>query len=647
MAATLARLEEFNPEGGNFDVYLERFELFAAVNGIADDRKRQLFLATIGNDAYLTLRRLLSPKTPIEASFEEAASVLRNHYSPRRSVVSQRCRFGQRKQKPNETITDFIVAIKKIAAECEFGGFLQEALRDRLVTGLRSDAIRRRLLAMPDEELSWERTCSVATELEAADRVAKDVPPSGDGIAWQASTSAAYSVPWHQLSAGQGRRPGTGVEAETLRSTIPEARHTSHHSGVHQRPANFPAIKDERAEGITAKELDKCTSSSSSHYIIAHPMGQTMAAVEEMARQYRGIQGHHGSCYPDAILFAMFACTFTFDDLLVRPREADDIEEYEEVQRVLREDIVQTLRAQQYVPYENVRRLRHLLDSLDSLRASRLPEERDSEEFLNSLFFALRVQPLVKLSSGGDTHLYQLFVGKIDDLKFPTVQQLFHQSIHDRNVKLKKIPKALIIQARRLGEHFKLYDCIMPSLELDITDALEDSPRFCFVCGRQASLECRDCFRPLIGLEGTSYCEDCSETAHLHHERQAHKPKKLLDVTEGAGAVYGRIRMTLFAVVCCEASRYVCFVKCPVGNDKYTWCFFDSMAASEGGYEGQNIPCVRRYIEARSWLGKRGCETLREIVVHRGSRLLPNMTRRLMSDAYMYMYESNFAKKYA
>ena len=34
--------------------------------------------------------------------------------------------------------------------------------------------------------------------------------------------------------------------------------------------------------------------------------------------KYRGIQGHHNSCYLDATLFSMFAFTSVFDNLLFR-----------------------------------------------------------------------------------------------------------------------------------------------------------------------------------------------------------------------------------------------------------------------------------------------------------------------------------------
>ena len=58
----------------------------------------------------------------------------------------------------------------------------------------------------------------------------------------------------------------------------------------------------------------------------------------------KGIQGHHNSCYLDAMLFSMFSFSLAFDQLLHRPRRQGDIEEYEQVQGVLRDCIVNPLR---------------------------------------------------------------------------------------------------------------------------------------------------------------------------------------------------------------------------------------------------------------------------------------------------------------
>lgn len=79
-----------------------------------------------------------------------------------------------------------------------------------------------------------------------------------------------------------------------------------------------------------------------------------------------------------------------------------------------------------------------------------------------------------QLSSGLDTFYYQLFVEKDDQLKLPSVQQLFEQSFLTSNIKLKEVPSCLIIQMPRFGKNFKMYPRILPSQVLDVTDIIED-----------------------------------------------------------------------------------------------------------------------------------------------------------------------------
>nr|XP_037284433.1 uncharacterized protein LOC119177143 isoform X3 [Rhipicephalus microplus] len=414
---------------------------------------------------------------------------------------------------------------------------------------------------------------------------------------------------------------------------------------LYEKRQALNAQSETKVPGERQQTLDKGNCSTND---LVSVLGQTAADVAELCNQKRGIQGHHNSCYLDATLFAMFSCTTLFDDILNRDREPHDIPQYEEIQKVLRDDIVNTLRRDRYVPSKNVMRLRQLLDDLGCV-SGLTTEEKDPEEFLNSLFHALSVKPFLKLSSQQETHLYQLFVAKNELLEIPTVQQLFHQSIYECKLKFQRAPKALIIQMPRCGKQFKLYDYIVPSLKLDITDALEDSYRFCYVCGRQATLECWECFRPDVGLECTSYCDSCSKTVHQHKDRTDHKQEPLLIKDSfRKDAPLRREVMDLFAVVCIETSHYVCFVKCPVKN-KHTWCFFDSMADREGGEDGHNIPKVDNYLDADNWFEQKGLEKLRDLSradKARADKILPGMTRRLLSDAYMCMYENKFVKQY-
>ena len=119
-------------------------------------------------------------------------------------------------------------------------------------------------------------------------------------------------------------------------------------------------------------------------------------------------------------------------------------------------------------------RLRGLLDKLSSVKGL-LTEEKDPEEFLNSLFEqTLKSPPLLNLSSGQTAHLYQIFVEKDPTLPIPGVQELFEQSLLDSRVKLQVVPSALILQLPRFGRQFKVYDRIFPTPFLDVTDIIEN-----------------------------------------------------------------------------------------------------------------------------------------------------------------------------
>ncbi|XP_063922733.1 ubiquitin carboxyl-terminal hydrolase CYLD isoform X3 [Zophobas morio] len=372
--------------------------------------------------------------------------------------------------------------------------------------------------------------------------------------------------------------------------------------------------------------------------------------VEAVCGKFRGIQGHHNSCYLDVTLFSMFTYTAVFDSLLFRPKGPRDIHEYNEVQRVLREEIVNPLRKNLFVRADHVMRLRRLLDKLSSV-SGLTSEEKDPEEFLNSLLAQiLKAEPFLKLNSGQEAFYYQLFVEKDADLTLPTVQQLFEQSFLTSNIKLKEVPSCLIIQMPRFGKNYKMYPRILPSQLLDVTDVIQGSPRQCIVCGKLARWECQECFDDCsnAGLESTAFCSKCLETAHRHERRAHHRPVQL-EVCDDFSMLEDHCRpprlfMELFAVICIETSHYVAFVKCGVGHEA-PWCFFDSMADRKGEKNGYNIPEMVACPDISRWLSdERICRQLHEDFPQ--DRHLPEHARRLLCDAYICMYQSSDVMMY-
>ncbi|KAH7972947.1 hypothetical protein HPB52_019370 [Rhipicephalus sanguineus] len=181
----VGRLAEFSPNTGNIEVYIERFEVFASANNIDEPMKVQVFLTVLGEKAYVTLRSLLMPKSPADSKYADITKVLREHYAPRRFKVTERYRSHRRDQGQNETIREFLVELKKLAATYEFGSFLEESLRGRLISGLRSEDIRCRLLSLPNKEATWKRVLNIATAMETTKNDTKEILPAPVDVNWQ------------------------------------------------------------------------------------------------------------------------------------------------------------------------------------------------------------------------------------------------------------------------------------------------------------------------------------------------------------------------------------------------------------------------------------------------------------------------------
>ncbi|XP_077554845.1 uncharacterized protein LOC144169516 [Haemaphysalis longicornis] len=164
----LGKLSEFHPRTQNFDSYLERFELFIIANDVIQEKVLPVFLTAIGAEAYEVLRSLVVPDAPANKTFAEGKQLLQAHYRPSSLVIAERGKFNRRVQHEQESVEDFIVELKHLARKCDFGEFLNDALRDRLVAGVRNEDTQRALFA--EENLKFDNACKIALGRELAAR---------------------------------------------------------------------------------------------------------------------------------------------------------------------------------------------------------------------------------------------------------------------------------------------------------------------------------------------------------------------------------------------------------------------------------------------------------------------------------------------
>ena len=86
--------------------------------------------------------------------------------------MAETYRFHQTLQKDNESVIEFANKLKRLAVHCNFGQYLQRALRDQFVGGVRSQSTRKELLS---EDRTFEQALKVAQADELAEKESKQL----------------------------------------------------------------------------------------------------------------------------------------------------------------------------------------------------------------------------------------------------------------------------------------------------------------------------------------------------------------------------------------------------------------------------------------------------------------------------------------
>ena len=128
--STYDTLQEFKPACENISAYLERVKAYFDTNDVPSAKRVSVLLSVIGPSTYSILRSLMAPETSQTKSLTVIIKALKEHYDPKPIVIAERYHFHLCNQSPTENIADYVAELRRLAAYCEFGAFLDEALRD-------------------------------------------------------------------------------------------------------------------------------------------------------------------------------------------------------------------------------------------------------------------------------------------------------------------------------------------------------------------------------------------------------------------------------------------------------------------------------------------------------------------------------------
>ena len=170
---TFGRLDEYK-QGTSWDEYTEILENYFGANGIVDEeRQRQVFLASVGREAYHLISTLTATAKPSTKTFAALVALVKTHLNPAPSRIVSRFKFYTLKRKEGESIASFVVNLKQAATDCKFTD-LNEHLRDIFIVGINNEKIQTKLLSLPDT-ISFDEALETALAMEAAETNAKDI----------------------------------------------------------------------------------------------------------------------------------------------------------------------------------------------------------------------------------------------------------------------------------------------------------------------------------------------------------------------------------------------------------------------------------------------------------------------------------------
>ena len=138
----------YNEKEEEFEAYICRMKHYFNANDVKIEKRVSVLLTLIGPKGFALANNLLSPKSLDACKFEDIVEALTTHYKPKKILIYERYKFQTRNQNSNESIVEYIAAIKELARTCDYGDHLNDMLRDRFVIGLSNRATQHTLLTV-------------------------------------------------------------------------------------------------------------------------------------------------------------------------------------------------------------------------------------------------------------------------------------------------------------------------------------------------------------------------------------------------------------------------------------------------------------------------------------------------------------------
>ena len=105
------QVSAFNPHQEDWVEYVERLQFYFMANDINDATNLRFYLTP---PAYRLVKTLAIPGKPTDLNFAEIVEKVKNHFTLKPSPIIKRFEFNTRKQKANETVSEYVAALLSV-----------------------------------------------------------------------------------------------------------------------------------------------------------------------------------------------------------------------------------------------------------------------------------------------------------------------------------------------------------------------------------------------------------------------------------------------------------------------------------------------------------------------------------------------------
>ncbi|XP_049279424.1 uncharacterized protein K02A2.6-like [Anopheles funestus] len=173
---TFSMPEYRSSEGATVEDYFNRFEWALQLSKIPEPQYADFARVHMGAELNSSLKFLIAPKQPQEATYTELRKILQAHWDEKKNKFVQSVKFRTIVQQRGESIAQYVLKLKQGSAYCEYGEFLDRMLIEQMLHGLTDRDICDEIIAKNPS--TFQDALDVALALEATHKIARDINTS-------------------------------------------------------------------------------------------------------------------------------------------------------------------------------------------------------------------------------------------------------------------------------------------------------------------------------------------------------------------------------------------------------------------------------------------------------------------------------------